>query len=313
MGTGNISVHCLNCLQAHPQLDLKAVISTPGLPKGRGLKIQESAVSVRAKELSLPCLTPHDLSSIEILSQVKFFKADLLVVLAYGKILPKEFLSLFFGRALNFHASLLPRWRGAAPIQRAIMAGDSTLGMSLQVMEARLDTGAVIGTRSFELSDAMDSVLAFKKMEELIPVLLEDMVEYMKGNRTAQPQDDRHSSYAHKIDKKKDCLIKWSQPAAAIFNQIRGLAIGPQAYTFYKGKRVKIYKAGKPLYPQKTILPVECGSIYDVSAKHFQVGCGDGVIEIKELQMESKKRMSAIEFIKGYQVQKGEKFGECNE
>ena len=312
MGTGNISVHCLNCLQVHPQLDLKAVISTPGLPKGRGLKAQMSAVSIRAQELSLSCLTPHDLRSAEFLSQLKLLKADWAVVLAYGKILPKEFLSLFPGRALNFHASLLPRWRGAAPIQRAIMAGDSVLGMSLQVMESRLDTGAIVGTRSFALSDKMDSVIAFKKMEKLTQDLLEDMIEYMKESKTAKIQDEQQSSYAHKIDKKKDCLIAWSKPVTKIFNQIRGLATGPQAYTFYKGKRIKIYKAEKFSH-QKLVQPGECGSIYDLSTEGFHVCCGDGMIKIKELQMESKRKMNAAEFIKGYHLQKGEKLGEYDE
>ena len=308
MGTDNRSVHCLNVLKKHPQIDLKGVISTPGLPKGRGLKTQLSPVAVRAQELSLSCLIPHDLTSVEFLSQLKSLKADWVVVLAYGKILPKEFLNLFPNRALNFHASLLPYWRGAAPIQRAIMAGDSILGMSLQVMEARLDTGAVIGTRSFTLSDEMDSVFAFKKMERLTEELMEDMIKYMKKNKTAEVQDEQRSSYAHKIDKKKDCLIVWSEPIEKIFNQIRGLAIGPQAYTFYKGKRLKIYKTEKIDY-QKTVQPDTFGRIHDLSSDGIQVCCADGFVKIKELQMESKKKMSAEEFIKGSHLKIGDKLG----
>ncbi len=309
MGTEKISVHCLNSLKEHDQVNLKGVISTPDLPKGRGLKTQMSEVAVRAQELSLSCFTPHDLKSPEFVSQVKSLKADWVVVLAYGKILPKDFLNLFPRRALNFHASLLPRWRGAAPIQRAIMAGDSTLGMSLQVMESRLDTGAIVGTRSFALTDEMDSVFVFKKMEELTKDLLEDMIEYMKGNKTAQVQDEQQSSYASKIDKKKDSLIVWSESAIKIFNQIRGLAIGPQAYTFYKEKRLKIYKAEK-VSQQKFVQSDKFGSIYDLSVDGFQVCCGDGMLNIKELQLESKRKMSAVEFIKGCHLKIGDKLGE---
>ena len=312
MGTEKISVHCLNRLKEHDQVDLKGVISTPGLPKGRGLKTQMSEVECRAQELSLSCLTPHDLKSLEFMSQVKSLKADWVVVLAYGKILPKSFLSLYPRRALNFHASLLPRWRGAAPIQRAIMAGDSSLGMSLQVMEPRLDTGDIIGTRFFALTDEMDSVLVFKKMEELTKDLLEDMIEYMKGSKTTRAQDERKSSYAPKIDKKKDSLIVWSESATKIFNQIRGLAVGPQAYTFYKGRRLKVYKAEK-VSQQKFVQSNEFGSICALSVDGFQVCCGNGVIKIKELQLESKRRMSATEFIKGCHLQKGEKLGERDE
>ena len=308
MGTEKISVHCLNRLKEHDQVDLKGVISTPGLPKGRGLKAQLSEVTIRSKELSLPCLTPHDLKSLEFVSQVKSLKADWVVVLAYGKILPKNFLNLFPRRALNFHASLLPCWRGAAPIQRAIMAGDSSLGMSLQVMEPRLDTGAIIGTRSFALTDEMDSVSVFKKMEELTKDLLEDMIEYMKGDKRAKVQNEQHSSYAPKIDKKKDSLIVWSESATKIFNQIRGLAIGPQAYTFYKGRRLKVYKAEKVSY-QEDVSSGPPGSVYSICADGFQILCGKGALKIKELQLESKRRMSATEFIKGCHLQKGEKLG----
>ena len=162
-GTSQISRTCLDELVKHLDFNVKGVVTQPVRPAGRGLRFQSSVVAQRAQELSLPVLTPDNLKAEDFLSVVKSWQADWAIVLAYGKILPLSFLSLFPKRALNFHASLLPRWRGAAPIQRAIMAGDREMGMSLQVIEPKLDTGAIIGVRLFAFTDEMDAASVLKK------------------------------------------------------------------------------------------------------------------------------------------------------
>lgn len=301
LGTDDISLRCLNLLVERPEFEVKAVITQATRPKGRGMQATPSALTQRVKELSLPLWTPNDLKAPEFLSKVKALNVDWAVLLSYGKILPEVFLSLFPNRALNFHASLLPQWRGAAPIQRAIMAGDTELGMSLQVMEPKLDRGPLVGACSFKMSKEMDAKDAFQEMESLIKMLLTDLLEYMKGFRVPVKQDERQKVvYAHKIDK-RESKIEWKEPAIKVWNKIRALVIGPQAYTLYKGKRVKIYKAGCDF--KSTSAPP--GQIVNLGSNYFEVACGDFVLSIRQLQPESKKIMSAEEYMRGYKLQAG--------
>ena len=167
---------------------------------------------------------------------------------------------------MNFHASLLPRWRGAAPIQRAIMAGDQELGMSLQVMENRLDTGPLIGSCSFKMEKETDATEVFKKMELLIQELLIDLLEYMKGKRTSISQNGT-PTYAHKVSKEESRIV-WNNTALQIFNKIKALVIGPQAYTTYKGKRIKICKA-KCISERVNITPGQIISVNSNSLSRF--------------------------------------------
>ncbi|MDE0120003.1 MAG: methionyl-tRNA formyltransferase [Bdellovibrionales bacterium] len=304
LGTDHIALKGLNRFVQHLRFDVKGVVTQVPKKQGRGRRCLMSPVARKAQELSLPVLIPDNLKSPEFLSQVKDLRASWAVLLSYGKILPKDFLSLFPGRALNFHASLLPRWKGAAPIQRAIMAGDETLGMSLQVMESKLDTGPLIGTRMFKMEMEMDAVDVFNKMDFLIQELLSDLLEYMKGNLVPVPQGESSTLYAHKIDKKESQIV-WQEPALKIFNHIRALVIGPQAYTFYKGKRLKIYKAR---YPSEEHVVNTPGQIVELSADSFKVACRDSVLSVIQLQPESKNIMSAGEYIRGYNIKKGDIF-----
>ena len=304
LGTDDISLHGLNQLIQHPAFKIKGVITQKARPKGRGMRSLLSPVAKRAEHFSLPVLMSDNLKDSDFLSKVKGLGAQWAVLLSYGKILPKAFLSLFPEKALNFHASLLPRWRGAAPIQRAIMAGDRKLGMSLQVMEPRLDAGPLIGVRSFELTAEMDAIDAFRKMESLIGELLTDLLEYMKGRRVPVPQEGEQT-YARKIDKKESQII-WDESALKIYNQIRALVRGPQAYTVYKGKRIKIYKAQYCFDNTLDVLP---GQTVEVSSDYFKVACRKSVLSVIQLQPESKKIMSAGEYIRGYNFKMGIRFG----
>ena len=302
LGTDHISLSALDQLIEHPAFEVKGVISGGVKRRGRGMSFLASPVAQRSKELGLCVLSPDNLKDPVFLKEVKKWQAEWAILLSYGKILPQEFLDLFPKRALNFHASLLPRWRGAAPVQRGIMAGDQQFGMSLQVMEDRLDQGPLIGSRSFLLTENKDAQDAFKKMVDLQKELLPDLLKYMEGKLKPSPQDESQSSYAHKIDKKESRII-WSDPARKISNQIRALVMGPQAYTFYKNHRVKIYQAR---YQKGNKEPF--GGVVELASDHFKVACGEGMLSIFQLQPESKKIISAGEFIRGYTLESGQIF-----
>ena len=304
LGTDHIALKGLNRIQQDSGFDVKGVVTQAPKKQGRGWHSLMSPVAQRAKELSLPVFLPDNLKSSEFLSKIKDLKASWVVLLSYGKILPRDFLSLFPGRALNFHASLLPRWRGAAPVQRAIMEGDETLGMSLQVMEPKLDAGPLIGTRMFKMTMEMDAADVFNKMDLLIQELLTDLLEYMRGNLVPVPQEESSTSYAHKIDKQESRIV-WQGPGLKIFNQIRALVMGPQAYTFYKGKRLKIYKAR--YHSEKHTMNTP-GQIVELSSDSFKVACCDSVLSVIQLQPESKKIISAGEYIRGYNIKIGDIF-----
>ncbi len=331
LGTDDFSLKCLNCLMAHKDFEVKGVITQPARQKKRGMHLLPSPVQEKAKALSLPVLTPSDLKDPDFLSQVQALKAQWAVLLSYGKILPPAFLNLFPNKALNFHTSLLPRWRGAAPVQRAIMAGDKTLGLSLQVMTQGLDKGPVTGARSFELTQDMSAHMVFDKMAVLMEDLLTDMLAYMRGQKNPLPQEEGLATYAPRIDKKETRII-WEKPAMTLFNQIRALDKGPQAWTMLKGKRIKIYKAQGPL-PQteldsgracdkavmissngKTQKPAQKntipeGQVVDIQKNQFKVACGNqSVLSILTLQPESKNIMSAGEYTRGYGLKVGDKF-----
>ena len=318
LGTDEVSLGGFNHLLSHPAFKVKGVITQPARPHGRGRGVHLSPVAQKATALSLPVLTPEDLKSSEFLNKVKNLKASTAIVLSYGRILPREFLALFPGRAVNFHASLLPRLRGSAPVQRAIMAGDKTLGMSLQVIKPRLDTGPLISSRAFELTTNMDAKEVFKIMDTLVKELLTDLVEYMRGGRAPIPQKEiPNLPYARKIEK-HESRINWNRPAWEVFNHIRALVAGPQAYAVYKGKRLKIHKV--KIHQMKIHKmkwngeePAQAGpagafpgQVVETATDHFKVACKDGVFCVLEVQPESKNSMSAGEFIRGYHLKQGD-------
>ena len=301
LGTDKISLKGLDHLLHHPEFEVKGVVTQKAKRKGRGLYSRLSPVAQRAENLPLPVLMPDNLKDPDFLSDVKSLKARWAVLLSYGKILPPDFLSLFPERALNFHASLLPRWRGAAPVQRAIMAGDRQLGMSLQVMKAQLDTGPLIGVRAFELTEQMNAIDAFEKMDFLIKELLSDLLEYMKGHCVPVPQKEGEVIYARKIDKKESQIV-WNESAVNIFNKVRALVMGPQAYTFYKGKRIKIYKAKPCFESEHEACP---GQVVEIDSDCIKVACQKSTLSILRLQPESKQIMSAGDYVRGYNLKTG--------
>ena len=218
----------------------------------------------------------------------------------------QKFLDMFPERVVNVHASLLPRWRGAAPIQRAIMEGDSETGVCLQVMVRKLDAGAVLGARRFAVTPEMTAIESYRKCETLGAELLAvELMDYIRGNLTPLPQDESQVTYAKKIEK-AEALIDGSQEALTVHNRVRGLAMGPNAYTQINGKNLKIHKTIPNSKHSASLRP---GQVLEVTEKSLLVQCGKGSLELLIIQPESRSAMQTAEFLRGYPVKAGDSFG----
>ena len=231
-GSSDFSLDCLKFLIKNPQLKLKAIISQPDRLKGRGLKKQSSAVAGFALSKNIPLFRPKTSQSPDFLNKIQEQNCVFSFVCAYGQILPLHYLKLFPKGSLNLHLSLLPRWRGAAPVQRALMAGDQETGVCLQVMAEKLDAGDIIADRKITIKEEDNAKTLFEKSLKEAEILLnEKLIPYLEGRIQSRPQDSSQAVYAHKIDKKSS-KIEWTKSVAEIHNKIRALVLGPQAFCF---------------------------------------------------------------------------------
>lgn len=306
LGTPEIARFCLENLIRDEHFEVVAVVTQPDRPAGRSLKLMPSPVKKFVEPLGIPCFTPERADSPEFLETLKEVGAEVAVVVAFGQILRQGFLDLFPQKVVNLHASLLPRWRGAAPIQRALMTGDKETGVSLQIMVPKLDAGPVIGSRKFAIEDSMTAIEIFEKVQVMGGDLLSvDLMDYLRGNLSAVAQDDSLVTLAPKI-KNEEAEIKWSGSARSVFNLIRGLALSPVAFTLYEGKRVKVHRS-QVLSEAGT--RGEPGQILELSSDGVDVACGSGVLRLTRLQLESRVAMGAEEFVKGCGWKVGQKLG----
>ncbi len=296
MGTPEFSVTILDALVAAGH-EIACVYTQPPRPAGRGQAERPSPVQAHAEAMSVPVRHPKSLRSPEAQADFAALRADLAVVVAYGLILPQAVLDAPLRGCLNIHASLLPRWRGAAPIQRAIMAGDTETGVCIMQMEAGLDTGPVLLRHTIpigaeetagELHDSLSTLGAQAITEAL--ARLDDL--------EAQPQPDHGVTYAQKIDK-AEARLDWTQDAPHIDRQIRGLSPFPGAWTMIGGKRVKILRSR---------LAKGTGAPGTVLAG-LTIACGSGAVDLTEVQPEGKPRMTAEAFLRGTRIAPGAVIG----
>lgn len=301
-GTPQFAREQLEALIQDDDFDVVTVVSQPDRPAGRGHRLTPSAVKAYAVEQGLSVLTPEKASDEAFINELRKQTYDVCVVVAYGQILRQSFLEMFPGKCVNLHASLLPRWRGAAPIQRAIMAGDVQTGICLQVVAAKLDAGDVIGERVLPLDITDTALTVYEKLSvqgrELLTV---ELKEFLDGKIQPMRQNETLVTYAHKIEK-SESEIDWSKAAWEIHNHVRGLAAGPQATTHFRGKRLKVLRT----------LPAkgrgEPGVVVEAIGERLIVGSGSELLQILEVQPESKKSMLASEFLRGYTVEVGGSF-----
>jgi len=299
-GSSNFSVPALKALLASKH-KISCVVTQPDRKKGRGLHLAETAVKEVACEANLRIYQPYRVNLPESVKILKDLNPDLFIVIAYGQILSQEILDIPRIFSLNIHASLLPKYRGAAPINWAIINGEKTTGITLIKMVKELDAGAIILKKEADIHDTDTAITLEDRLSHLAAQLLLDSLESIqKNNYNLTSQDENLVSFAPKL-KKEDGLINWNKPAGDIYNLIRAVLVWPGAFTYHKGKLLKIYKAGVVELPghQVTKSP---GEIIQVSQEGIIVSTPRDNLIIEELQIEGKKRMPVKEFISGHKI-----------
>lgn len=293
-GTPAFAATHLQSIIDQGQHQVIAVYTQPDRPAGRGKKLTASAVKLLAEQNNLPLFQPESLKTSDQQQLLSQHNADLMVVVAYGLLLPQAVLDIPRLGCINVHASLLPRWRGAAPIQRAIEAGDNETGVSIMQMEAGLDTGPVISSAHCDIAPEDTSDSLFEKLAELGgPALLSALSKIESGTAVASAQDEQQSTYAHKIDK-SEALINWSDSAANIERKIRAFNPFPVAYTHMGDIRIKVWSA----QVSQSSAVGEPGFIVTSGSEGLLVQCGSGHLLISEIQLAGKSRMAVTEILK---------------
>jgi methionyl-tRNA formyltransferase len=294
MGTPEFALPTLKGLIA-AGVDLVGVYTQPDRPKGRGKKLAASPVKRLAMEENIPVFQPQKLREPGAVETLRELKPDLIVVVAYGQILPKAVLDIPTHHCINVHASLLPKYRGAAPINKAIIEGETETGVTTMLMDVGLDTGDMLVKLSLpigsdesagQLHDRL-ALLGRKAMEETLRQICD-------GTLKPEPQDDALSSYAPMM-KKEDGLIGWQKSAEEIHNQVRGLDPWPGAYTHLDGEVLKIAASSveEPSFDKP-------GTIVSADKSGVRIACGQGTLVVGELQLPGKKRLSAMNFLSGH-------------
>ena len=299
MGTPDFSVPTLLELIAHGH-EIVAVYTRAPKPGGRrGLQLQPTPVEEAARKLGVPVLTPKTLKTEEALAEFSAFEADAAVVVAYGMILPQAILDAPKLGCYNLHASLLPRWRGAAPINRAIMAGDAESGVMVMKMDVGLDTGDVAMAERLAITDSMTALDLHDRLSRLgADLMVRAMAALARGGLQLRKQSGDGVTYAAKIDK-AEARIDWSKPARAVLRHIHGLSPFPGAWAELEHARVKILRCE---------LAQGAGAPGEVLDEQLTIACGEGAIRIIELQREGKGRMQAADFLHGTPVKAGARF-----
>jgi methionyl-tRNA formyltransferase len=283
-------------LQAGHRVPL--VLTQPDRPAGRGLKPQASAVKQLALSKQLAVAQPATLKDDVVIAQLAAVGADAMVVAAYGLILPESVLRLPRLGCLNIHASLLPRWRGAAPIQRAILAGDRETGVTIMQMDAGLDTGAMLLEQAIPIADDDNAQTLHDKLAALGAQLI---VRVLHEQPAAVAQDHARASYATKITK-AEARIDWNRPAAELARAIRAYNPMPGAYTTWQGQPLKLWRA-EPVSAASAVP----GTVLLADADGIVVATGDGALRLLELQRAGGKRLAAASFLTGAALQPGER------
>jgi methionyl-tRNA formyltransferase len=283
--------------------EVALVLTQPDRPAGRGLKPQASAVKRLAEQRGLKVLQPSTLKSEDAVRAVALASPNAVVVAAYGLILPEDLLKLPPLGCLNIHASLLPRWRGAAPIQRALLAGDAETGVTIMQMDAGLDTGPILLQEAVPIAADETAGVLHDKLAALGARLI---VRALAERPAARRQDDAHATYAARVGK-GESEIRWQRPAAEIQRQVCAFNPSPGAYTRLGSAPIKIWSAS--VEPQISGIP---GTVCTVGNDGIAVACGEGALRVTELQRAGGKRLSAGAFLAGFKLEPGMRLGNDN-
>ena len=308
MGTAELACASLQALGRAPDVKLVAVVSQPDKPRGRDLKVQPTPVKTVALESAIPVLQPARARDAAFIEQLRGFQPDFIAVAAYGQILPHAILDLPRFGCLNVHTSLLPKYRGAAPIQWAILEGEPETGVTIMKMDAGLDTGDILTQVTTPISTTDNAQTLHDRLAGLGGELLVSTIpDYVAGRITPRPQPKEGASYARRLTK-EDGRLDWTQPARSLWNKVRAFTPWPGAFTFQqiegKPQLLKIWSAqvqeagsGQP------------GEVLQADKSGLVVACGEHALRILELQREGGKRLSAAEFLTGHDLPAGTLLG----
>ena len=307
MGTPDFSVPALRAVAQ--ACDVVAVVTQPDRPKGRGQQTTESPVAVAAQALGLPVMRPVDMKAPEVRDALAALNADVFAVVAFGSILTPEVLALPRAGCVNLHGSLLPDYRGASPVQRALWDGLATTGVCTIVMDAGIDTGDVVLSRTESIRDDDDAASLAARLAELGgPLLAESCVRLHEGRAPRTPQDRAAGSYAKKL-KKQDGVTDWTLPARVVWSHARAVTPWPGATTMFRGKRVLIVRS-RPEPGGGSSAP---GTLLGSDEQGLQVACGEGVLRVTRLKPEGRAELDAAEWARGARIQPGERFEHLKE
>lgn len=305
MGTPDFAVGTLEAL-VNAGHEVVLAVTQPDKPQGRKQILIAPPVKQTAEKLGIPVYQPKRVREPEALALLRGYEPELIVVAAFGQILPKELLDMPTYGCINVHASLLPKYRGAAPIQWAILNGDAVTGVTIMRMDVGLDTGDMIAKAEVAITPADTGGSLFDRLAETgAKLCVETIPSIVDGTAVYTPQDEQAATKVGQISK-KDGLIDFTRSAAAIECQIRGLNPWPSAYTSLAGKTLKIWSA--QVSDRQT--EAQPGTVVLVEKDRFGVQTGDGVLICTEVQLEGKKRMSAADFLRGNALTTGSRFGE---
>lgn len=308
MGTAELACASLKALVAGNAFEVSAVVTQPDRPRGRDLKLQPSPVKAVALDLGLPVLQPERARHEAFLAELRTLRPDLIVVAAYGQILPPALLEIPRFGCVNLHTSLLPKHRGAAPIQWAILDGDAETGVTIMEVDAGLDTGAILTQTPTPIAPADNAQTLHDRLAVMgAELLVRTIPDYVAGKLTSRPQPAAGATYARKITK-EDGALDWSQPARTLWNRVRGLTPWPGTFTWQKAvPRPRLLKIWE-------VAPMEApagmpGEVLQADKQGLVVACGQGALRILNLQREGGRRLPAAEFLIGYPLGVGEQLG----
>ena len=307
MGTPDFAVPSLE--KIHKKYHLLSVYTQPPKKSGRGLRTKLNPIHEISNDYNLPVKTPQNFKSFDIIKEIKNLRPDFIIVVAYGIILPKTVLDIPNFFCLNGHASDLPRWRGAAPIQRAIEAGDKTTAACAMIMEETLDTGPVIAKKKINILNKDTASSLHDKLSKLTAnVLIESMDKIIQNKYKPIKQKITGITYANKITS-NDTLINWSQNNEEILRKLRSLSNWPGGWTYHNHNRIRIHEAKKIEFSvgKENIKPGEFIGYSGNGSPIIQCG-SNSFLEITQIQKEGKKKMNSQDFLRGYKINIGDKF-----
>ncbi len=305
MGTPELAAASLEALQREPAFEIVAVVTQPDRPKGRDLKLQASPVKQVALRAGLPVLQPEKARDENFIAELRRSQPDLIAVAAFGQILPQSILELPRFGCLNVHTSLLPKYRGAAPIQWTILNDETETGVTIMKMDAGLDTGDILTQQATPILAEDNAETLHDRLAQLgAQLLVRTIPDFVAGKVQPRPQAVAQATHAPKI-KKEDGRIDWRMPARAIWNRLRAFTPWPGAFTFLSGQAqpqlLKLWQA------EAVVESGNPGEVLSADKTGLVIGCGQGALRVTQLQREGGRRMSAQEFLAGHELSPGQK------